>query len=216
MPHFPGDSHNFRAAAIVLAAGASRRMGRPKLLLPFRGRPLLAWTLDAFRTAGVSDVLVVTGAVKEEVAVLAAESGARPVWNPDHANGEMLDSVKCGIRALPPDTDCLLICPGDLPLLQASTIRALLLAAGAEGGGIYVPTSAGRRGHPLLLAGAQWAGTALLLQPPETLRTLLDRHSECIHSVAVDDAGALTDIDTVEELEAAGAAGPSSPVEEGL
>src|SRR5512144_1165841 len=87
--------------AIILAAGESRRMGRPKMLLPWGGSTVLQTVIAAFRTAGTEEILVVTGAGREQIESSIGAS-AQTVFNPDFANGEMLSSIQAGLRAMPP------------------------------------------------------------------------------------------------------------------
>lgn len=144
-----------RLPAVVLAAGASRRMGRPKPLLPVGGRPCLERVLDAFRAAGHGPVVLVLGCRHREIlAGIRPGPGVVPVIHRGWESGQT-GSVKAGLRAVAPSAPAVFVMPGDHPLLEAESIRALAarLEEGPAGRSIFIPTWRGRRGHPLLLGG---------------------------------------------------------------
>ena len=132
--------------AIVLAAGASRRMGRCKALLPLGGRPLVAWQVE--RLAQVADgVVVVAG--PQLAAVTAAVAGieaVRVVHNPRWATTQMVDSLRRGARAAAPDRD-LLITPVDVAPAAPSLLERLAAAHGSA-----VPHGPDGDGHPVRLS----------------------------------------------------------------
>lgn len=85
--------------ALILAAGQSKRMGQPKMLLPWSEKTVLEQVVHTFKSAGVEDILVITGGDKERVETLVSNS-ARTVFNPDFAKGEMLSSIQAGLAGL--------------------------------------------------------------------------------------------------------------------
>jgi len=93
-------------SAIILAAGQSRRMGEPKMLLPWGNVTVIEHVISVFAEAGVEDILVITGSVREQVdEVVSRCAGRYPVrgvYNENYASGEMLSSIQCGLRALQP------------------------------------------------------------------------------------------------------------------
>jgi molybdenum cofactor cytidylyltransferase len=182
------------AIAIVPAAGASRRMGRPKLLLPFQGGTVVGSLVQALREGGVSEIVLVTAPDDEALRDWAAEAGVRTAVNPDPDRG-MLSSIREGIAAAP-RYQPIVVCPADLPALRASTVAAVLAAAGRQL--LAVATYRGRRGHPLVISPAliPEIGT---LDLSIGLRELLDRHPDRVREVEVDDPGAVHDVDTPEE-----------------
>lgn len=187
--------------AIVPAAGASRRMGRPKPLLPFAGTSVLGAVAAALTGGGAGEVVVVLAPDATAIDRHATDLGLRRATNPDPARG-MLSSVLAGLEALGGagaigvDGEPLLVCPADLPALTAATVRALLDAL-ADGAGLAVPVHDGRRGHPLAIA-ALLVPEIETLDPEVGLRQLLRRHSDELVEVAVDDPGAVRDADTEE------------------
>ncbi|MEZ5331630.1 MAG: nucleotidyltransferase family protein [Thermoanaerobaculia bacterium] len=180
--------------ALVPAAGRSSRMGTPKLLLPFgETATVLTAYLDALHAGGVERAVVVVAPEHESVAALARSRGATVTVNPEPDRG-MLSSLRAGLEALGrPDADDLVVGPADFPALRASTVRALLGAL-EPGAALAVPTVDGTRGHPLAVA-ARLAREIPRLDPSIGLRQLLDRHAEAVVEVAVDDPGALLDVD---------------------
>ncbi len=163
-------------AAIVLAAGRSRRMGAQKLLLPLGGVPMIARVVDAVLAGTVDDVVVVIGPGGERIAAALAGRPVRFIANPN-PDGEMLGSVRCGLRALPPKCEAALVVLGDQPGLTAGLIATLVGAFRSSGRGIVVPTHCGRRGHPLLIA-ARYRDEVLGRHDGVGLRGLLNAHPE--------------------------------------
>ena len=139
-------------AAIVLAAGFARRMGRQKLLLDLKGKPVVRWSVEAV-LPHVGDCVVVTG--RDDGAVRAALNGlaVRFAINPRPQDGQG-SSIAVGAAALKPWTAAALVVLGDQPLTPASVVPALLAAQQASGKAIAVPSYRGTRGTPVLFAAA--------------------------------------------------------------
>jgi molybdenum cofactor cytidylyltransferase len=140
--------------AVVLAAGQSRRMGATKQLLPFGAGTVIGHVVDQLVAGGLDGIFVVVGHEAEQVAAALAGRPVHVVTNPDYAAG-MLSSVRCGLRALPPQCDAVMIALGDQPAISPPLVRALcdsFSSFSAAGKGILVPVCDGRRGHPLLFA----------------------------------------------------------------
>jgi CTP:molybdopterin cytidylyltransferase MocA len=147
--------------AVVLAAGEGRRMGgRPKALLPIEGRSFLARCVWRLRRPGISAVVAVLGheaARVEAEAGLRATGGARLVVNDRHQEG-MLGSARLGLaEAERLGAEAVLLHPVDHPLVEPSTVDAVV-AALVSGARIAVPTHGGRRGHPGGFAASCWPG----------------------------------------------------------
>jgi molybdenum cofactor cytidylyltransferase len=179
--------------AIVLAAGRSRRMRGQKLLLRFAGQTVIAHIVDEVSRSPVGQILVVLR--KDDQAVAAALAGRR--WsaaaNPD-PDGDMLSSVRCGLRALPRRCTGVLVILGDQPAVNSVLIGEMIRAYTDSGRGMVVPVYAGQRGHPLLFAtryceeiltGHDWVG----------LRGLLQAHPDDILELNVAMPGILADMD---------------------
>lgn len=191
--------------AVLPAAGASRRMGRPKLLLPFNGGPLVAGVVNALLGAGVEEIVLVTAAEDEDLRGWARRSGIESAVNPDPGRG-MLSSIREGIAALGGAAELarrgatLLVSPADLPNLQPETVVELLRRMRESGAPISEPVFQGKRGHPLGIAPR-------LIPEIETLdlaiglRQLRDRHEAELLEVPVKDPGVVRDVDTPEDYE---------------
>ncbi|MBM4032682.1 MAG: nucleotidyltransferase family protein [Planctomycetes bacterium] len=178
--------------AIVLAAGRSRRMGAQKLLLPIGGRPMIARVADAVLAGPVDDAVVVVGKDGQEIAEALAGRAVRFVTNPD-PDGEMLGSVRCGLRALPQGCEAALVVLGDQPGLTAGAVAELVRAFRASGSAIVVPAHRGRRGHPVLIA-ARYHDEVVSRHDGVGLRGLLQAHPDAVLEVAAEPA-VLDDVD---------------------
>ncbi len=186
------------AAALLPAAGASRRMGRPKLLLPFRGGPLVAAVVAALRSGGAGTIVLVTAPEDEELRAWARQAGVEVAINPDPERG-MLSSIQEGLAALPRD-QILLVSPADLPRLRPESVAGLLRRMIAAGAPLAVPVYQGKRGHPLAIAPAL-IPEILTLDPTIGLKQLRDRYEDELLEVVVDDPGVVQDVDTPEDYE---------------
>jgi molybdenum cofactor cytidylyltransferase len=136
-------------AAMVLAAGLSRRMGEAKLLLPVGGRPIVRHAVEGVRAAGLDPVLVVTGPDPAAIESALAGLDVRIVVNPAPEAGQA-GSVRVGVAALPAAVETVLIALGDQPLLAPDIIPALLAAHRASGRPIVAPRYQDGPGNPVL------------------------------------------------------------------
>ena len=192
-------------AALVLAAGRSQRMGRPKLTLPWKDTTVIGQVLATLRVAGVTRIVVVTGASAEAVRDALAPDGApgpevEYAHNTGYAQSEMLASIQCGLAALGNQAEAALIALGDQPQLRADTVRAVLDAYRAGQPGLVVPSHANRRGHPWLVDRALWP-LLLSLSPLATPRDFLRAHAGQIRYVESADDSILRDLDTPQDYE---------------
>ena len=184
-------------AAIVLAAGRSRRMGTQKLLLPYAGRTVIGHIVEQVAAAPVGRIIVVTGADYDAVTRALDGRNVTFVRNPA-AEGEMLSSVRCGLRALPESCRAAVVVLGDQPGVNAGLIAALIEAHVQSGRRIVVPTFGGRRGHPVLIS-ARCFEDLLTGFDDVGLRGLVRAHPEDVLEVAAGSAGVLEDLDTPED-----------------
>lgn len=183
--------------AIVLAAGESKRMGVPKLLLPYRDGSILRAVLEAVRRSRIDEILVVAGANRHEIEAEAHGLADRTVFHPSWARG-MLSSIQAGLQALPGDTRAALVFLGDQPSIESGVVDAVLDALERTERSIVVPVHDGRRGHPVAI-DLRWRDEILRLDPEQGLRALLRAHPEEVLEVPVDCPGILRDIDTPED-----------------
>jgi len=186
--------------AVILAAGASRRMGQPKMLLPWGNETVLTHVISIFQKSGVDDVLVITGGAREQVENLVSALHVRTIHNPDYSNGEMLSSIKCGIQALTSQTQGMLIGLGDQPQVKERSVRMVCDAFQESKSNIIVPSYQMRRGHPWLVAQSLW-DELLNMKSPQSPRDFLNVHANEIHYVDVDDLTILADLDTPSDYE---------------
>jgi molybdenum cofactor cytidylyltransferase len=187
-------------SAIILAAGQSKRMGQPKMLLPWGSRTVIEQVVITFLQAGIEDILVVTGGAREQVESAIAGLPVREIHNPDYATGDMLSSLQHGIRELGEKAKAALIGLGDQPQIQASSIRFLCDMYKSSKSNLVVPSFSRKRGHPWLVSRSLW-GEILGLKPSETLRDFLNGHADEIQYVNMDTPTVLADLDTPEDYE---------------
>jgi molybdenum cofactor cytidylyltransferase len=187
-------------SAIILAAGQSKRMGQPKMLLPWGNSTVIGHVIVAFLNAGVRDVLVVTGGARARVEQAIVTYPVRKIHNYEFAAGEMLSSLQCGLRALPDETEAVLVGLGDQPQVQENSVRLICEVYRQTGAGLVVPSFQRRRGHPWLVARNLWS-ELLELEPPESPRDFLNEHAAQIYYVDIDTPSILADLDTPEDYE---------------
>ncbi len=187
-------------AALLLAAGSSSRMGRPKALSRLGGKPLLAHSLDTLRASPVREIVVVLGSDAESIRKGVALAGTRVVLNAEFAEG-MSSSIRAGLHAASGRADAFLIVLGDQPLVTAATIAGIIARYQTTHGPAIVPTFRGRRGNPVLFDRS-------LLPEMQAIRgdigcrVVLSAHAAEVVEFAVDDPGILLDVDTPKDLEA--------------
>jgi molybdenum cofactor cytidylyltransferase len=181
---------------LILAAGASTRMGRHKALLVVGGLPALGRAIAVCRAAGLGRPVVVLGALAE--AIRPAARGARVVVNRRWARGQT-SSLKAGLRALPSSARAFLLYPVDFPLITPAVVRSLVAARERTGKAIVIPSHAMRRGHPVLFDAAL-RREFLALGDGEPARRVVDAEPRRIAYVAAP-AAVLRDMDTPGDYE---------------
>jgi molybdenum cofactor cytidylyltransferase len=193
---------NARVSAVVLAAGASTRMGRPKQLLPLGQTTVLTRTLENVRSAGLDDIVLVLGASAEEIRRQLPQSlleGLRIVVNQAYEQG-MASSLREGLSAVDQESDAVLIVLGDQPFLQPQTLRQIIDGYFRSKAQIVVPTYRGERGNPVLLDRSLFS-EALVLEGDVGCRAIFSNHLEGISKVEVEDMGVLLDLDDPADYE---------------
>jgi molybdenum cofactor cytidylyltransferase len=182
-------------AAVVLAAGLARRMGRQKVLLEFRGKPVVRWSVEGV-VPHVGDVVVVTGREDAEIRAALAGSAVRFVVNPRPQDGQGT-SIATGVGALKPWTRAVLVVLGDQPRMPASVVPALIAAHARSGKAIVAPMYRGTRGTPVLFSSAVFPELAAL-RGDAGARAVVDAQPERVETVAID-AEMPPDVDTPED-----------------
>lgn len=189
--------------ALVLAAGLSHRMGQPKLILPWGDRTIIESVVSALLAGGVEDILIITGGSQAEVGRALESYPVCLVHNPLYQNGEMLDSMKAGLEAMPESAAAALVALGDQPQIQEDTVRQVVTIWQAHPERIVMPSYAMRRGHPWALPRPFWS-EILALSAPRTMRDFHNAHSADILYVNVDTPTILADIDTPDDYRQSG------------
>lgn len=187
---------------MILAAGQSRRMGAAnKLLLPWRGKPVILHVADTVRATPARPVVLVTGHQAGQVAAAVAGHALTIVHNPDFADG-IAGSLRAGIAALPDTLDGAFLCLGDLPLVGPAVLDRLVAGfSPATGQTVCVPVHDGRRGHPVLWARRHFAAL-MKLEGDRGARDLIAAAGSALVEVPMPDAAVLTDVDTPDALAA--------------
>lgn len=183
-------------AAIILAAGDSRRMGSPKALLAFRGETF-AGRLARIFSKFCDPVILVAG---RHAAAIGARVSVRTVINPDPDRGQ-LSSLQTALAELPADLEAFLFIPVDCPAIEESTVRTLISEIRAARAPFVIPRYRGKRGHPVCAAGAI-AQEFLAMPPTAETRAVVNRHEREIRYLELDDPGVLTDVDDPEAYQA--------------
>ncbi len=188
-----------RIAAVLLAAGESRRMGSVnKLTLLVQGRPLVRRSAQILLGSRVSEVVVVLGHEAGRIRRLLADLPLRFVVNEDYADGQMT-SVNCGLEALSDDCDGVMIALADQPRLETDDIDRLIEAFDArEDGSVLVPTYRGRRGNPVVLS---YDHRETILGGGRNLgcRHFIDKNPGLVSTIEMDNDHVVVDLDTPEE-----------------
>ena len=186
-------------AAIILAAGASTRMGEPKQLLPVGGQPMVRRVTEAVCAAGLAQVVVVIGAHAEAVGQALIGLPVELVHNEKWPEG-MTSSLHAGLRALRPEIQAALVVLADQPWLTAALIQALADCYCTTGAPVVAPFHQGQRGQPVLFDRALFA-ELLAAVDDNSRRELIARHWDHMARVDVQDPATLCDIDTRQDYE---------------
>jgi molybdenum cofactor cytidylyltransferase len=185
-----------RVSAVVLAAGASARMGRAKQLLPLGRNTVLAQTLKNVLAARVDEMVLVLGASAAAIRQQLPRSQLerfKVVVNQDYRQG-MATSLRAGLSALDPRSDAALIVLGDQPFIRPQTLDQIVEGYGRSRTPIVIPSYQGNRGNPVLLDRSVFS-EVMALEGDIGCRAIFGNHLEDILKVEVEDPGVLLDID---------------------
>jgi CTP:molybdopterin cytidylyltransferase MocA len=180
-------------AGLILAGGASRRMGSPKALLRFQNETFLDRMIRLFSNA-CDPVIVVVGHNANDVRSGIQRAGqAILITNPDPERG-MLSSLQCGLAEVPPTAEAVMFAPVDHPHLQEATIRTLAAHFAAHGSAVTVPTYTGEHGHPVCISRALVAELRAL--PADAMASdVIHRYVSQTSYIEVPDSAVVTDVD---------------------
>jgi molybdenum cofactor cytidylyltransferase len=186
-------------AALILAAGESRRMGSPKALIPYHGLTFVEHLLAATRLPRIGETRVVLGAGAEEIRARLPVKDSQIVINDAWESGP-LTSIQAGLRSLPEEgVEAALICPVDHPLVTLRLIGAIVAAFDRSGKAIVLPTYLGRRGHPVLFASRLFS--ELMGAPLDVgARAVVRAHRGEIEEVPTEEEGVVLNLNDPEAL----------------
>ncbi|MBM3225527.1 MAG: nucleotidyltransferase family protein [Candidatus Tectomicrobia bacterium] len=190
-----------RVVGVVLAAGESRRMGRLKALLPFGTHTVVEHVVQPLLQANLAAVTVVLGHRAAEIAAVLQPLPVQLVHNLQYQHG-MTTSVQAAMRDITPVPDAYLLALVDQPHLTLPLIQQLLAQYSQTRKGLVIPTYAGKRGHPILLA-ATYRQEVLALGPDQGLNVVTRGHPEDTLEVPVASDAILLDMDYPEDYTAA-------------
>jgi molybdenum cofactor cytidylyltransferase len=187
-------------AAIILSGGASRRMGSPKALLSYQGRPFLEHLLDVAHHPKIGIRRIVLGADAEPIAKEVDLAPDEIVVNEDWEKGQ-LSSLQAALRSLPAHSDGAILLLIDHPLISSALVGELIETFYNSRKPIVLPVYEGRRGHPVIFSSALYE--ELLNAPPETgARSVVWAHSAEVQIVQTNEEGCvlnLNDPDTMQK-----------------
>jgi len=188
--------------AILLAAGSSRRMGASnKLLLPWKGKPLVAVTAENIWAAGIGELVIVTGHQASETSAALSHLPARIIHNPEHEKG-MTGSIQAGVLAS--TGQGYLICLADMALITPEEYILLLTAFDREYSRdvqcILLPEYQGRKGNPVLFSAA-WRESILQHPEEDGCRTLVRKYPQHHCRIPMPTDHILHDIDSPGDYE---------------
>ncbi len=179
--------------AMILAAGESKRMGKPKLLLPYGEKTIIETIVKTVVSSNVENTLVILGSDREKIEEKIKNFPVKIVYNLDFRSG-MLSSVQCGFKAVPEETRAILVVLGDQPKISADVINKLINAYKSTGKGIVLPVYKKERGHPVLI-DVKYGEEVENLSPDVGLRGTVYNHPEDILEVDVETSSIFQDID---------------------
>lgn len=189
-----------RVVGLILAAGKSERMGRPKPLLPFRGSCFLTHVLTEASRSDLTDVKVVLGHHAESILQSLPEIKPKVLVNPDYEYGQ-LSSLQCGLKHLiSAELDGVMVFLIDHPIIHRGLVNQLVEAFSRNDAKIVIPSFEHRRGHPMIFGAELFS--ELLATPLDqgAVGVVRKHHHEILH-LEVDEPGVLVDIDTPEAYE---------------
>lgn len=185
--------------AIVLAAGLSSRMGQSKVLLPWSdNKTIIEHITEQLIRARLEHITIVTGHLANEVKAILTPYDINIIYNRAYKSGEMLSSIKAGIRAMPSEISACFIVLGDQPQINARVLNDLQMYYAESGGDLLIPSYQSRRGHPILVGRRYWH-EILMLDDKATLRDFIAKHENDIHYVPVETDSILRDVDTPQD-----------------
>jgi len=187
-------------SGLILAAGRSSRLGRPKQLLPLAGRPLLTHVLENAAASTLDEIVLVLGHEADRIRAAVGDLGQRLIVNPDYAAVQST-SRRAGLAALDPAAAAVVVLLGDQPQVGPAIVDALVAAFRGGAGPIVLPLYGGRRGNPVLFARALFPELATVVGDEGARGIVRARGAEVV-GVPVGDDPPPRDVDTEEDYAA--------------
>jgi len=185
-------------AAVILSGGASSRMGSPKALLPYQGRPFLEHLLEITVRPEIGARKVVLGADADSIAKVIPLKANEIVINPDWEKGQ-LSSIQAAVRKIPAGTDGMLLFLIDHPLISSALVGELIAQFYKSKKPIVLPVYEGRRGHPVIFSASLY--DELLRAPLETgARAVVWAHKDDVEEVRTNEEGCVLNLNDPETL----------------
>ena len=186
-------------AAVILSAGASRRMGRPKALIPYREGTFLEHLIEVTRHPRIGVTRVILGAGGEEIQAAAKIDPTMVVYNRDWEKGQ-LSSIQAGLRSIKRTvTDGIVLCPVDHPLVSARLVSDLVETFYKTRKAIVLPTFSSHRGHPVIFARSLYP--ELLSAPDDKgARAVVWAHAADVFELPTEEEGVVLNINDPDML----------------
>ncbi len=184
-------------SAILLAAGESKRMDVPKLLLPFGSGTILEQTINNLLNSKLDEIIVVVGCRAREMIQMIANRPVKIIVNPIYGQGVSTSIVK-GLSLVDDRAPAIMLVLADQPLIDSETINQIIEAFFSHNKGIVIPTHKGKRGHPVIFS-TKYKKELLGLKGDVGGRQILKKHFDDILEVAVDTQSINIDIDTMND-----------------
>lgn len=185
---------------VILAAGRSSRLGRPKQLLDLGGEPLLRHVVQNALASRAREVVLVLGSQAEEIAAAVGELGQRTIVNPHFAEGQST-SLKAGIRAIEPGAQGVIVMLGDQPTVTPALLNQLISAFEATGAHIVQPVYGGTPGNPVLVDRGYFP-ELLEIEGDQGARGVIKAHRRDTYRMTWSDEPPPGDVDTDEDYRA--------------
>jgi molybdenum cofactor cytidylyltransferase len=186
-------------SAVILAAGESKRMGQPKLLMAWEGKTILEHTIDNYLNSMASETVVVLGYKAKELARVIGDRPVISVVNPAYREG-MSSSLISGIKSVSPRTQGIMLALADQPAIDNQTINKLIEIFGKRQKNIVIPAYQGKHGHPVIFH-IKYRDELLNIKGDIGAREVIQHHADDVLEVAVDCKGVLIDIDTPSDFQ---------------
>jgi molybdenum cofactor cytidylyltransferase len=187
-------------AGLILAAGESRRMGRDKALLTYRGKTFLETIISNLRAAGIDKITVVLGHHADAIQRAVNLAGVRVVVNQDYQRGQT-SSLQAGLASVAQDSpEAVILCLVDHPAISREVIAKLVESCEATRAPVLIPTYRGERGHPVVISQSLFA-ELLALPSGQPANSVIRKYRGITTFVEVTDRGILLDVDDPETYE---------------